>query len=40
MYWDSLTEVGLLVSIVLMVGAFYLVIRERPVDRHNDLWKI
>jgi len=40
MYWDSLTEAGLFVSIVLMVGAFYLVFRERPVDRHNDLREI
>ena len=37
MYWDSLTATGLLVSIISTVGAFYLVLRERPVVRRNDL---
>jgi len=40
MYWDSLTVAGLFVSIVTTVGAFYLVLRERPVDRRNDLREI
>jgi len=37
MYWDSLTAAGLIVSIISTVGAFYLVLRERPVVRRNDL---
>jgi hypothetical protein len=40
MYWDTLTAAGLLVSIVSTVGAFYLVLRERPVVRRNDLREI
>jgi hypothetical protein len=37
MYWDTLTATGLIVSILSTVGAFYLVLRERPVVRRNDL---
>jgi len=37
MYWDTLTATGLIVSIISTVGAFYLVLRERPVVRRNDL---
>jgi hypothetical protein len=40
MYWDTLTAAGLIVSVVLTVGAFYLALRERPVVRRNDLREI
>jgi hypothetical protein len=40
MYWDTLTVAGLLVSFVSTVGAFYLVLRERPVVRRNDLREV
>jgi hypothetical protein len=40
MYWDTLTVAGVFVSIVLTVGAFYLVLRERPVVRRHDLREI
>jgi hypothetical protein len=38
MYWDTLTVAGFLVSVVSTVGAFYLVLRERPVVRRDD-WR-
>ncbi len=37
MYWDTLTATGLIVSILSTVGAFYLVLRERPVVRRNAM---
>jgi hypothetical protein len=40
MYWDTLTAAGLFVSILSTVGAFYLVLRERPLVRRNDLQEI
>jgi len=40
MYWDSLTVAGVFISIILTVGAFYLALRERPVERRNDLREI
>ncbi|MGD8619569.1 MAG: hypothetical protein PVH54_10345 [Gammaproteobacteria bacterium] len=40
MSWDSLTVAGICVSLVLIVGAFYLVLRERPVERRTDLREI
>lgn len=40
MIWDTLTVTGLLVSVISTVGAFYLVFRERPVVRRNDLREI
>ncbi len=30
MYWDSLTTAGVVVSIVSVLGAFYLELRKRP----------
>ena len=30
MYWDSLTATGIFVSIVLVLCAFYLELRNRP----------
>jgi hypothetical protein len=30
MYWDSLTAAGVLVSLLLLVGVFYLLLRTRP----------
>jgi hypothetical protein len=30
MYWDNLTATGILVSIVLVLCAFYLELRKRP----------
>ena len=40
MYWDTLTAAGLIVSILSTVCAFYLVLRERPVVRQNELQEI
>ena len=40
MYWDTLTVAGVFVSIILTVGAFYLVLRERPAVRRNDLREV
>ena len=30
MYWDSLTAAGILVSLLLVLFAFYLELRKRP----------
>ncbi len=35
MYWDTLTTVGVVLSIVWIVGAFYLELRKRP-GAHSD----
>lgn len=39
MYWDMLTATGVIVSIIVSVGAFYLFLREpliiRPPEPHN-----
>ena len=37
MYWDTLTATGVIVSIVTTLGAFYLVLRKRPVVRRDNL---
>jgi len=37
MYWDNLTATGVIVSILSTLGAFYLVLRKRPVVRRDDL---
>ena len=31
MYWDALTATGVFISILLVAGVFYLILRERPV---------
>ncbi|MDH3527051.1 MAG: hypothetical protein OEN49_04990 [Gammaproteobacteria bacterium] len=36
MYWDTLTTVGVIVSIVSILGAFYLELRNRPVTRLDE----
>ena len=36
MYWDTLTAVGIVVSIVSVLCAFYLELRKRPIVRHDD----
>jgi len=37
MYWDALTETGVIASIVLAAIAFYLVLRERPAVNHREV---
>lgn len=33
MYWDTLTTVGAVISIVTVLGAFYLELRKKPRTR-------
>lgn len=40
MYWDTLTATGVLASIVSTLVAFYLVVRDRPVVRRDDMREI
>lgn len=35
MYWDTLTTVGAVVSIVSILAAFYLELRKRPATRFH-----
>jgi hypothetical protein len=37
MYWDTLTATGFFVSIVLILCAFYLELRKRPVAPRGNL---
>ncbi len=36
MFWDSLTATGVIVSIIISLGAFYLVLREPLVIRRRE----
>lgn len=37
MYWDMLTAAGVIISIIISLGAFYLALREPVVERHLRL---
>ncbi len=36
MYWDSLTATGVIVSIIITLGAFYLFLREPLIIRRRE----